>query len=223
MRTLMDMREELIDRLNFASQAASDNATVRLANSFLRNAQAQLYWQYDFPELRYKWTIALVAGTVSYAWPTNVAGADGIAVEPRRLVNISVADGATRGPPLREGITPSMYSNAVSGIPTHYEGRGQIEFWRTPDQAYTAHLDGFRKLKAFATDADVCTVDDELVFMLALANGKAHYRQADAEIYAREMNAMLARLKGAAHGGRRYIPGHNDGHTAAAKPRDAAP
>lgn len=217
MRTLLDLRTELLDRLNFASQAAADAATVRLANSFLRNAQSFLYWQYDFPELKRKFTLPLVAGTTDYAYPTLDAGVT--LLEPRRILNISVQDGTQRSGPLREGITPSMYSGAVTGQPSHYEARAQIEFWRTPDKVYTVHIEAFQKLKPFGADADVATVDDELVFMLGLANGKAHYRQADAEVYAREVSTLLSRLKGAAHGsGRRYIPGQNDEATAATKP-----
>lgn len=217
MRTLLDLRTELLDRLNFASQAAADAATVRLANSFLRNAQVFLYWQYDLPELKYKFTVPLVLGTTDYAYPTTGAGA--IALEPRRIINVSIADGTRRSGPLREGITPSMYDGAVAGEPTHYECRAQLEFWRTPDKAYTAHIEGYRKLAPFTADAHESTVDDELVFLMGLANAKAHYRQPDAEIYAREVSSMLARLKGAAHGsGRRYIPGVNDEATAATRP-----
>lgn len=216
MRTLLDLRTELLDRLNFASQAAADAATVRLANSFLRNGQAFMYWQYDLPELKRKFTLPTVIGTTDYAYPTLDAGAT--LLEPRRIINVSVQDGTTRSGPLREGITPSMYSNAASGQPSHYEARNQLELWRTPDKIYTVHIEGFIKLKPFTADAHEATVDDELVFMLALANGKAHYRQADAEVYAREVTTLLGRFKGAAHGGRRYIPGQNDEATAATKP-----
>jgi hypothetical protein len=221
MRTLLDLRTELIDRLNFASQSATDAATVRLANSFLRNAQAQLYWQYDFPTLRRRFTIALLAGTTLYDFPVLDAGAT--LLEPRRITVVTVQDGTTRSAPLRDGILPSMYDSAPTGIATHYDVRDQLEVWPTPDKAYTLHVEGFQQLKPFTADAHTATVDDELVFMLALANAKAHYRQPDAEIYANELKSLLARFKGYAHGGRRYIPGINDDATAAVRPmpRDA--
>lgn len=217
MRTLLDLRTELLDRLNFASQAAADAATVRLANSFLRNAQAQLYWNYDFPALRKRFTVPIVAGTVLYAFPT-LAGPPLVTLEPRRISMVSVQDGSLRTPPLREGIVSSMYSGGTSGIPTFYDVRDQLEIWPTPDKAYTLHVEGFQTLGAFAADADTATVDDEIVFMLALANGKAHYRQPDAEIYANELKSLLGRFKGYSHGGRRYIPGMNDDATAAIRP-----
>lgn len=220
MRTLLDLRTELLDRLNFASQAAADAATIRLANSFLRNAQVQLYWPYEFPTLRRRWTVPLVLGTTLYAFPT-LAGPPVVTLEPRRITQASIQDGTLRTPPLREGITTSQYDGAPTGRPTHYDVRDQLEVWPTPDKAYTLHLEGYMALGAFAADGDTATIDDELVFMLALANAKAHYRQPDAQIYAEEVKSLLARLKGASHGsGRRYIPGENDAGLAVARPKD---
>lgn len=218
-RTLLDLRTELLDRLNFASQAATDAAVIRLANSFLRNAQVQLYWTYDFPTLRRRFTVPLVLGTTLYAFPT-IAGSPVLALEPRRITEVSITDGTRRSPALREGIASSFYDGAPTGQPTNYDVRDQLEFWPTPDKAYTANVEGFIALKSFTSDSDVATIDSELVFMLALANAKAHWRQPDAQIYADEVKALLARLKASSHGGRRYIPGENDQGMTAVAPKD---
>lgn len=226
-RTQIELREELLDRLNFGSQATTDVATVRLANSFLRNAQSQLYWNYDFSELRMTWSITISKWVNRYEWPTveddsEIPGV-GNTVEPRRLISVSIQDDTRRYGALREGITPGMYDSLFTntGTPTHYARTKKIEFWRMPDKVYIGKLDGYCKLRPFAADTDETTIDDELVFMLALANGKAHYRQPDAEVYAQEMNSLLRRLKGYDHGGRRYIPGMNDDHSAMPMPRRA--
>lgn len=227
-RTRLQLREDLLDRLNFGSQATSDAATVRIANSFLRNAQTQLYWHYDFSDLLMQWKIDLVSGNAFYTWPVgeiNPAGPPGVLneLEPRRIISVSLQDGTFRSPPLREGIVPEMHNQTSGGRPTHYARRANVEFWPVPDSsAYDIYFEGYCKLRSFELDTDTTTVDEELVFMLALANGKAHYRQPDAEIYASEMNAMMKRLKGADHGGRRYIPGMNDDHSAMPMPRRAA-
>lgn len=223
-RTLRELREELLDRLNFGSQATSDTATVRLANSFLRNAQTQLYWHYDFSDLLMIWKIDMSLGVAQYAWPTSEENPTVVGVsnelEPRRIINVSLQDGTFRSPPLREGILPTFYNQTSGGRPTHYARRAKVEFWPVPDSSsYDIYIEGYCKLRPFESDTDTTTVDEELVFMLALANGKAHYRQPDAEIYANEMNAMMKRLRGADHGGRRYIPGMNDDHTAMPMPR----
>lgn len=223
-RTRLQLREDLLDRLNFGSQATSDTATVRLANSFLRNAQTQLYWHYDFSDLLMRWKLDLSNGVAEYDWPLAEQNplTPGVnnALEPRRIISVSLQDGTFRSQPLREGIVPEMYNQTSGGRPTHYARRARVEFWPVPDSsAYDIYFEGYCKLRSFDNDTDTTTVDEELVFMLALANGKAHYRQPDAEIYANEMNAMMKRLKGADHGGRRYIPGQNDDHTAMPMPR----
>ena len=223
-RTRLQLREDLLDRLNFGSQATSDTATVRLANSFLRNAQTQLYWHYDFSDLLMRWKLDLTENFSEYNWPTveenPLVPLVSNALEPRRIISVSLQDGTFRSQPLREGIVPEMYNQTSGGRPTHYARRARVEFWPVPDSsAYDIYFEGYCKLRSFENDTDTTTVDEELVFMLALANGKAHYRQPDAEIYANEMNAMMKRLKGADHGGRRYIPGQNDDHTAMPMPR----
>lgn len=52
-----------------------------------------------------------------------------------------------------------------------------------------------------------CTVDPALVLELALAWGKSHYRQADAEIVLNTVTQRLNKLKAKQHGKRRYIRG----------------
>lgn len=52
-----------------------------------------------------------------------------------------------------------------------------------------------------------CMLDDELVLELALAWGKSHYRQADAEVAMSTVQQRLNKLKGKQHGRRRYIRG----------------
>lgn len=54
-----------------------------------------------------------------------------------------------------------------------------------------------------------CTVDDALVLELALAWGKSHYRQADAEVVMNTLMQRLNKLKTKQHGRRRYIRGQN--------------
>lgn len=50
-----------------------------------------------------------------------------------------------------------------------------------------------------------CMVDDSLVLELALAYGKSHYRQADAEVAMNTAMQRLNRLKAKRHGRRRYL------------------
>ena len=49
-------------------------------------------------------------------------------------------------------------------------------------------------------DNDRASLDDGLIFLHALTNAKLHYKQADGEAYANQLNAMLAKLKGKSRG-----------------------
>jgi hypothetical protein len=51
-------------------------------------------------------------------------------------------------------------------------------------------------LDRFTQDADRATLDDEMVLLHALANGKAHYRHPDAESYKGQLDALMARIRG---------------------------
>ena len=53
-------------------------------------------------------------------------------------------------------------------------------------------------------------MDDELVFLLALANAKAHYGKPDANNYIQQLETMMLNLVAGAHNTRRYVPGRDD-------------
>jgi hypothetical protein len=91
-----------------------------------------------------------------------------------------------------------------------------FEVWPPPDQAYNLRIRGYPEAQVFgASDATTGTYDDtqktqcdaRLVFLMALANAKAHYGKADANVAANELNSLLGRLRAQRHGNYRYIPG----------------
>lgn len=107
---------------------------------------------------------------------------------------------------LRRGIEPGWYSNARNGRPYAYSLRGAIELFPTPDlSTYKLYLYAEQGLQAFSADADVCSVDHEAVFLMALANAKEHYGQNASTIW-RQLEVFIGKKVHAGHGGRRYIP-----------------
>ena len=60
-------------------------------------------------------------------------------------------------------------------------------------------------------------IDDGIVFLMALANGKAHYKHKDADQYASQLTAVLARLKSTQWGTQRFLA--NDGQVTEPLPR----
>jgi hypothetical protein len=85
--------------------------------------------------------------------------------------------------------------------------------WPEPDDTYTLRLDYYALPARFTQDSDRASVDDSAVFLLALANAKAHYRHPDAKIYAQQAETTLRALRGKQHGNRRYFKGRQERQT----------
>lgn len=81
-----------------------------------------------------------------------------------------------------------------------------IEVWQPPAEAYNLRIRAYSQATAFAADADVTMVDSRLVFLLALANMKAHYGQPDASAIANQVQLRLRKMKARNHNNRLYRP-----------------
>lgn len=130
-------------------------------------------------------------------------------LDPRSLTWVGIErDGIWQ--PLECGIPPELYTHGVTGRPQRYEIRQCIELWPAPE-ATSGNLviKGHFGLEAFAVDADKTTIDDRAVFLLALANAKAHYRQPDANNYVGQLEVFIGNLVAGSHHARRYVPGHD--------------
>jgi len=88
-----------------------------------------------------------------------------------------------------------------------------MEIWPEPDQAYTIYLKGHFGLLPFVADTDVTTIESKLVFLMALANGKAHYGKGDAGTIFRQLEVVLKKYNGEDFGLKRYIPGKKEIHS----------
>lgn len=206
-RTLAQLRSDLMARLGFAAQAANPPPGMALLlNSFLIEAQELLYRRYHVlrTERFYSWP--LESGVNLYDLPDN-AEACTKKLDPRNVSWVgTVIDGTWR--PLACGIAPELYSGSQTGQPQRYEIRQCIEVWPTPDETSgSLVIKGHFGLEAFAADADKTTIDDRAVFLLALANAKAHYRQGDANNYVSQLEVFIHDLVAGSHHTRRYIPG----------------
>ena len=164
-----------------------------LFNSILARAQNWLYWAYDWENLRRTWTInPLTIGTAAYAYPTS----GGETPEPRKVVDLSVNDGSGNVTGLRQGVSPSLRSSTTANaLPSRYWRTNQLNLWPAPDKiTYTIYVDGYKMLAAFAADSDTSTLDDEPIMELAIALGKFHYGQADAQAYLQIVNTLIGKL-----------------------------
>jgi hypothetical protein len=190
-RTLGEMRSELARRLGFGAQGSS-GINSGLLDSFLQSAQDQLWWQFDWRHLITYDEKITEAGSVAYDWATDC--------DPTRITSLAIWDGV-RWVPMDEGIDWAMRSTVDSRtIPARYERFAQMEIWPEPDDAYTVRRYYVRSCDAFTQDAHRASLDDALIFLHALTNAKAHYRQPDSQGYATQLEAMLTRLKGKSRG-----------------------
>ena len=113
------------------------------------------------------------------------------------------------------GINPTMYTSRGPGIPSHYEIRQCIELWPAPsDATWKLRIKGQFGLMPLEQPTDTTTVEPEAIFLLALANAKAHYGQPDAGNYATQLQSYIKDLIRGSHHTRRYLPGSADARNA---------
>lgn len=206
--TLSEMRKRIIRRLGFAAQAANPPPGMAdLVDDFLRNAQEMLYRKYDVFRMERFFTWSLEPGIRHYDLDTN----EDTCIrrfDPRKLTWVGVSQGDDTWQPLFCGIDPTLYSSHTSGIPTHYEIRQCIEIWPAPsDATWKLRVKGHFGLLRFQDDTDYTSVDQEAIFLLALANAKAHYGQADAGNYVSQLTEYIRGLRSGSHMTARYMPG----------------
>ena len=209
--TLAALRKRLLRRLGFSAQANNPPPGMAdLLDDFIRSAQELLFRRYSVFRRERFYTWNLVPGTRFYDLDAN-ADACTKKLDPRMIswAGISQGDGSWR--PLYCGIDPVMYTARGPGIPSHYEGRQCIELWPAPaDDTWKLRIKGQFGLMPLEADDDETTVEEEAIFLLALANAKAHYGQPDAGNYASQLTSYVRDLLRGGHHTRRYIPGTSD-------------
>ena len=109
--------------------------------------------------------------------------------------------------PLISGIPPELYGTAGNaGFPSHYQINQSIELYPVPDDTVQyLRVKGAYGLLPFAADSDTPTIDDELVFLMALYLAKLHYGQPDANTQLQIMEVMLGGMVAGSHQTNRYM------------------
>lgn len=201
---------------------------VAMLDEFLAEAQRTLLRR--FPELHTKRWFAwpLNAGERFYDLTANleIEEAAGCTkrLDPLSIAEAWVEDGTSRYP-IRHGIPSAYIASDVTGRPTHFDVGACIEVWPAPAATEgRLLLRGRYQVLPFAADTDPTTIDDHAVYMLALANAKAHYKQPDASQVMSESEVYLQNLAAGTHGAKRYIPGRSARDTAVyVEPRPSEP
>jgi len=188
---------------------ATIGATPALQD-ILTEAHEYVYQQLDdgYPVTS---TITLAANTPTYPSTSD----DGVPIARGSIKTLWIEQGSQERHELPQGITHAMRAQSdLRSVPeawdTQYAGTDDavwtLEVWPTPDQAYTLYIDHQRVLTRFSEDADLPAVDGRLVLAYAIAMGKAHYGQADAEVAGQAFKTMLYQEKLLQKENRRFIP-----------------
>lgn len=213
--TLAELRQRLMVRLGFAAQlAAPPPGMPELLTSFLQEAQVLIYARHPSARTERIFTWQMTTGERHYDLPANREQLPGNPegqctrrLNPDRVTWVGV-ERDTRWYELRHGIDPQLYTSDRVGWPERYEIRQCIEVWPVPDDStMLLRIKGHFGLDPFTADSNRTTVDSTLVFLLALANAKAHYGQPDAGNYVGQFERHLGEIIAGTHRTARYIPG----------------
>jgi len=209
--TLQEMRKRLMRRLGFAVQANNPPPGMAdLLDDFIRNAQEMLFRRYSSFRRERFFTWDMPTGVRFYDLDAN-ADACTKKLDPRMVSWVGISQGDDTWRPLVCGIDPVVYTSNMSGIPDHYEIRQCIEVWPPPaDSTWKLRIKGQFGLMPLEADGDETTVDPEAIFLLSLANAKAHYGHPDAGNYAQQLAAYIRDLIRGSHHTARYLPGKRD-------------
>jgi len=152
----------------------------------------------------YEVTVSGATGTVEPVWPL----VDGQTVVDGAVTFTCRARPQARWYPLRSGIEPTDFiRDTMQSRPTTYELRQYLEIFPEPDATYVIWLKGHLGVRRFTEEDDLPTVDSRAVFLLALANAKAHFGHPDANNYVKQFEVLIRKFTAGAHGTRKYVPG----------------
>lgn len=198
--TLESLRAKLLARLGMGGMGASGGANQVAIDSFLQNGQAQLYRMQNWRHLIDYQDKNLGTAQNLLDYPTaGVMSGRGCSRDQRVLRVETTYSGQYLK--LKEGIETDMWSTMdTQSSPCRYERFAQLLIYPKADQVYNVRVWFVADLDPFTENDDTATLDDDMIFLHALANAKGHYRQPDAPTYQGQLNTLLASLRGQSFG-----------------------
>lgn len=201
-RTLGELRYDLAVRLGYGAQGTVSALQRPILDNFLQDAQRQLARRETDVLLskRINDEGQFHCGQILYDIPDDC--------DPLQLtyMGIRVNDAYL---PLKYGIDERR-NYETEARPFFYEIRHgttdqpQIEVWPEPNEEAKYRIAYQPVLVKFVNNDDKASIDDHVIFLLALANAKAHYQQPDAGAISNELDQYLRQLKYRQHSNRSY-------------------
>lgn len=197
-KTLDELRTSLATSLGFGAMAGTISLQIPILTQFLQQAQSQLWHDLrHLNSLDRRVERVLGANQAVLDMPEDL--------DVGMLRGVYVKDG-TRWVKLFHGL-PDEYDESYQAMPTRYGINArhnhdymQVEFYPVPLEpvpvrmAYKAHP------RRFTQNDDRASVPSDLLLVLAVAMGKAHYRQPDVQMHTSRFENMLRSVKAANFG-----------------------
>ncbi len=207
-KTLGEVRYDIAVRLGYGAQGTVNKNQIPILNNFINDAQRQLFRKGIDSLLRFRVddSKSFIVGQTIYDIPDD---ADPLRVQS---VHFQLNDHYY---PLEYGVDIKRHIDN-DARPYFWEirqgttGQPQIEVWPRPTEDSGMRLQYMPKVKDLSNASDRLLIDDHAVFLLALANAKAHYRQPDAAAVSNELDQYLNDLRYAQHAQRKYRLGRED-------------
>jgi hypothetical protein len=214
-QTLAEIRVRMMRRLGYSAMAANPPpGMTELIDDFIRDSQTEL-WRKN-PSLRserfFRWTMTI--GQRYYGIKDNDTSTEFTDTDCLKRLDqyhiswAGIEDTNGSWIPMSKGIDPTFYTTVLlNGFPTYYDVRSCIEVFPAPAFEYKLWIKGMFDLEPLIAPTDRTTLDDTLVFLLALGRAKSHYGQRDAQAVLNEAGDYLLDYKAGKHMTARYIPG----------------
>lgn len=193
-------REDWLQYLADMERRLPANA-IRTITRYVIEANHTLFSRYESLRQPQDYTIALVDGQSDY-----LLADEGIDFE--RITEIGIQ---------RDGLWYSLrHTDALgarysypndTGWPSRYtyQGGGVLQVWPTPGaEAQNLILRARSVLAELEGDDSEPSVDDHAIFLHATAAAKGFFRQPDAQLYLRDLDAYIRERVAASHGTKRY-------------------
>lgn len=203
-KTLGQLMTELRGRLGFVMQGSAIKNNEAIIKSFLQEAHDFVYAELAPPVMRKKTAITLLQNSYLYDWHNDI---ENELIEPNNVISVWLKVSDTIREPMRQGITEADRAfSTMRQRPQKYDTlNGQLEVWPVPERSYDLIVEYTAGKSRFEQQSDRPSVPDRLVFLYALANAKAHYRQPDAQAPAKSFEVMLGKEKSRQKENRRYF------------------
>lgn len=211
--TLGALRGRVLRRLGFASSLNQIGPGYKeLVDDFIRDAQEIMFIRMELARMTRLFSWAVTPGVRYYDLKANQDTCTK-ELSSDRIEWVGYTEGAPAAQStqawsaLEHGIPPELYSSETVGRPLRYEVRQGIEIWPTPSVAGSLIIRGQFGLFPLINDTDETTIDPQPIFLLAVANAKAHLTQPDANNYVSQLEAYIAFQLAQQHRTERYLPG----------------